>query len=169
MVPVRVRPAEARDLDAVASVYNEGIRERSATFETQERTSDDIRSWLAGPHPFLVAVRDGDDAVVVGWAHASAYRSRACYAGIGDFSVYVAALARGQGVGDALMRAFVPVCGAAGLWKLVSRVFPENTASRALCARHGFREVGTYERHAKLDGAWRDVVIVERLLPENLT
>jgi phosphinothricin acetyltransferase len=71
-------------------------------------------------------------------------------------------------VGDALMHAFVPACAAAGLWKLVSRIFPENAASRALCARHGFREVGTYEKHGKLDGAWRDVVVVERLLPENL-
>jgi phosphinothricin acetyltransferase len=62
------------------------------------------------------------------------------------------------------MRAFIPACADAGLWKLLSRIFPENTASRALCARHGFREVGRYERHALLDGAWRDVVIVERLL-----
>lgn len=67
------------------------------------------------------------------------------------------------------MSAFVPACAAAGFWKLVSRVFPENAASRALCARHGFREVGTYARHAPLDGVWRDVIIVERLLPENLT
>lgn len=149
---VHVRPATPRDLGVVAAIYNDGIRGRGATFETQERTADDLRPWLAGPHPFLVAVRDGDDADVLGWAHTSAYRPRACYAGIGDFSVYVAAGARGCRVGDALMHAFVPACGAAGLWKLVSRIFPENGASRALCARHGFREVGTYEKHAQLDG-----------------
>ena len=72
---------------------------------------------------------------------------------------------RGQGVGAALMTAFIPACERAGLWKLLSRIFPENTASRALCARFGFREVGIYEKHAQLDGVWRDVVIVERLLP----
>ena len=101
---------------------------------------------------------------VVGWVAASAYRPRECYAGIAEFSVYVAGEARGRRVGDALMAAFLPACAAAGLWKVLSRIFPENTASRALCARHGFREVGVYERHAQLDGAWRDVVIVERLL-----
>jgi phosphinothricin acetyltransferase len=67
------------------------------------------------------------------------------------------------------MTAFIPACEQAGLWKLVSRLFPENAASRALCRRHGFREVGVYEKHARLDGAWRDVVIVERLIARNLT
>ena len=83
--------------------------------------------------------------------------------------MYVAASARGRRVGDTLMAAFLPACAAAGVWKVLSRVFPENAASLALCARHGFRVVGTYEKHAKLDGVWRDVVIVERLIPENLT
>lgn len=105
---------------------------------------------------------------VVGWVAASAYRARECYAGVAEFSVYVAANSRSQRVGDALMAAFVPACANAGLWKLVSRIFPENAASGALCVRHGFREVGTYRRHAQLDGAWRDVVIVERLLHANL-
>jgi phosphinothricin acetyltransferase len=131
-------------------------------------------------HPFLVATASAPAASramtaqpvtgsVVGWIHAAPYRARACYDGIGDFSVYVAAAAQGRGVGDALMAAFLPACADAGLWKVLSRVFPENAASRALCARHGFREVGTYARHARLDGTWRDVVIVERLLPPALT
>lgn len=164
-MPHVVRPTEDGDLAAVAAIYNEGIHGRGATFETTERTPDDVRPWLAGPYPFLVAVPADDRARVLGWVHASAYRPRACYAGIAEFSVYVASRARGQRVGDALLQAFVPACTAAGFWKLVSRVFPENTASRALCARHGCREVGTYARHAQLDGVWRDVVIVERLLP----
>lgn len=154
----------------MAGIYNEGIRGRMATFETVERTEADVRRWLEGNHPFLVAERDGEGgaAEVVGWARASEYRPRACYAGIGEISVYVAARARGQRVGDALMTAFIPACAAAGLWKLVSRAFPENAPSRAMCARHGFREVGTYEKHARLDGVWRDVVIVERLIAENI-
>jgi L-amino acid N-acyltransferase YncA len=113
-------------------------------------------------HPVLVA-EDGANEVL-GWIAASAYRARPCYEGVGEFSVYVAREARGRGIGDALMAAFLPACADAGLWKLVSRIFPENTASLALCGRHGFRRVGVYERHAQLDGAWRDVVIVERLL-----
>ena len=165
-----IRAATDADTDAIAAIYNEGIRGRMATFETVERTGADVRAWLGGRHPFLVAerVRDGARPTVVGWVRASAYRPRACYDGVADFSVYVASSARGQRVGDALMREFIPACERAGLWKVLSRIFPENTASRTLCARHGFREVGTYEKHAKLDGAWRDVVIVERLIAANL-
>ena len=162
-----IRPAGDADLAAVAEIYNEGIRGRMATFETIERTAADIATWLGDPrHPFLVAERTMDAGApdVVGWVRASDYRPRACYAGVGEFSIYVASRARGQRVGDALMRAFLPACADAGLWKVLSRIFPENTTSRALCARHGFREVGTYENHAQLDGVWRDVVIVERLL-----
>lgn len=166
-----IRPATRADAAAIAAVYNEGIRGRQATFEAVERSPADVDAWLDAPdaprHPFLVA--HDDTGAVLGWVRASSYRSRECYAGIGEFSVYVANHAHGRGVGHVLMRAFVPACERAGLWKLVSRIFPENTASRALCARHGFREVGTYEKHAKLDGVWRDVVIVERLLPANLT
>jgi L-amino acid N-acyltransferase YncA len=157
-----VRLAESRDAPAIADIYNQGIGDRIATFETRERTADDILRWLGDPtHPVLVAERDGR---VVGWISASRYRDRECYAGIAEFSVYVARDARGQGVGDALMRAFLPACEAAGLWKVLSRVFPENTASLRLCERHGFRQVGVYRRHARLDGVWRDVIIVERLL-----
>lgn len=153
-----VRAATLADAAAIAAIYNEGIRGRASTFETRERTALEVEGWF-GSRPLLVAERA---ALVVGWAAASEYRARACYDGVGDFSVYVAARARGQAVGSALLAALLPACAAAGLWKLVSRVFPENAASRALCARHGFREVGVYRRHARLDGVFRDVVIVER-------
>lgn len=163
---VDIRPAVNADAPAIALIYNEGIRDRVATFETRERTPEDLLAWLGDPaHPVLVAQTGGE---VLGWVAASTYRPRECYAGIGEFSVYVARSTRSRGVGDALMRAFIPVCEAAGLWKLISRIFPENRASLALCARHGFREVGIYERHARLDGVWRDVVIVERLLDNSM-
>jgi L-amino acid N-acyltransferase YncA len=159
-----VRPATAADVPAITRISNEGISGRTATFETRERTPDEVRGWLDDPrHPVLVAEADGR---VVGWVAASTYRPRECYAGIAEFSVYVAGSARGRRVGDALLAEFLPACEAAGLWKVLSRIFPENHASRRLCARHGFREVGTYARHARLDGAWRDVVIVERTLGE---
>lgn len=159
-----IRPATAADAPDVAEIYNEGIRQRIATFETRERTPDEVLHWVADArYPILVAVRYGR---VLGWIAASKYRERECYVGVGEFSVYVRSSARGQGVGDALMAAFLPACEAAGLWKLVSRIFPENLPSLALCRRHGFREVGIYLRHGRLDGEWRDVVIVERLLGE---
>lgn len=164
--PPPIRPAVAADAPRIAAIYNEGIRERIATFETRERAAADLVPWLEDTrYPFLVAERKGE---VVGWVAASQYRPRACYAGVAEFSVYVARDRRGTGVGRTLMDAFLTACAAAGFWKLLSRVFPENRGSRALLAACGFREVGVYENHARLDGAWRDVVIVERLLTQNV-
>ena len=161
-----VRPAVEHDLDSIAEIYNQGIRDRMATFETRERSPYELKGWLEDAHyPLLVAEHDGE---VLGWIHASSYRPRDCYAGIAEFSIYIAKSARGQGVGQALLPTFLKACEAQGFWKVLSRVFPENKASLRLCKRHGFRELGIYEKHAKLDGIWRDVVIVERLLEGNL-
>jgi phosphinothricin acetyltransferase len=163
-MPVIVRPATAADAPAITRIYNEGIRGRGATFETRERTVADILKWFDDPRfPILVAEESGE---VVGWAAASSYRARECYAGIAEYSIYVASSHHGRGVGNTLMPVFLEACRQAGFWKVLSRLFPENAASRALCARHGFREVGVYERHASLDGVWRDVVIVERVLAQ---
>lgn len=118
-------------------------------------------------YPLLVAVDDRD--AVLGWAALSSYRSRNCYAGIAEFSIYLDRAARGRGMGRPLLDALIDVARERGFWKLVSRIFPFNAASRALCRACGFREVGTYEKHAQLEGRWLDVVIVERLIPENLT
>ncbi len=162
VVSVRLRPAVPADADAITRIYNEGIRGRAATFETRERASDEVRRWFDDARfPILVAT---DGEVVVGWAASSAYRSRDCYAGIAEYSIYVATSHHGRGVGRALMPALLDALEAAGFWKVLSRLFPENAGSRALAARFGFREVGVYQRHARLDGEWRDVVIVERLL-----
>jgi phosphinothricin acetyltransferase len=161
-----VRPATEEDLAAIAKIYNQGIRDRIASFETRERSPEDIRVWLERHrHPLLLAQQDGE---VLGWVAASDYRPRDCYAGIAEFSIYIAKSARGQGVGSALLSEFLEACENAGFWKVLSRIFPENKASLALCKKHGFREVGSCKKHAKLDGTWRDVVIVERLLERNL-
>jgi L-amino acid N-acyltransferase YncA len=160
----RARPATLHDADAIARIYNEGIRDRVGTFETRERTVDDVRTWFDGRHPVIVVEDEGG---IVAFASTSSYRSRQCYAGIADFSVYVARDRRGQGAGRVALTALIEAVRTAGFWKLVSRVFVENTASRKLMAAMGFREVGIYQKHAQLDGEWRDVVIVEKLLPEN--
>ena len=163
-----IRHAGPSDAPTIADIYNEGIVDRSATFETQPRTADDILGRLADGErfPMLVAVEEG---VVRGWAALSVYRSRPCYAGIAEFSIYLDRAARGRGVGRQLLAALIDAARDRGYWKLVSRVFPFNTASRALCRSCGFREVGIYEKHGCLDGVWLDVVVVERLIPENLT
>ena len=161
---ISVRAATPADAADIARIYNQGIAERIATFETRPRTPAEIAATLrerSARFPTVVVERDGR---VVGWAGASEYRARECYAGIAEFSVYVDRDSRGEGVGRAAMDALIARCEARGFWKLVSRVFPENAPSLALLRRCGFREVGIYRRHAKLDGAWRDVVIVERLM-----
>lgn len=166
----RAVPEDARD---IADIYNRAIQERIATFETDLRDETAMRAWIAGRdarHPVLVAVSRGagDRLRVVAWASIATYRPRACYDGVGEFSIYVRDGLRGHGIGRRLLTALVDEARDLGYWKLVSRIFPENVASRRLVARCGFREVGVYEKHGKLDGMWLDTVIVERLIPENV-
>ncbi len=158
------RPARPDDAAAIAAIYNQGIEDRMATFETDPRTAAQVESLLRSllaTHPAVVVER-GARAVAFAWT--VPYSGRPCYAGIGEFSVYVERAARGAGAGRAALCALVEACELAGFWKLVSRVFPENVPSRRLCASTGFREVGVHRRHGRLDGVWRDVVIVERLM-----
>lgn len=165
LMALAARPATPADAERIAQIYNEGIEDRVGTFETRPRATGDIQAWFDGRHPIVVVEEDGE---VIAFASTSTYRARECYAGIAEFSVYVARAGRGRGAGKIAMRALIDAAKPAGIWKLVSRIFIENTASRRLMASMGFREVGIYQKHAKLDGHWRDVVIVERLIPENI-
>ncbi|MFO0995528.1 MAG: arsinothricin resistance N-acetyltransferase ArsN1 family A [Alphaproteobacteria bacterium] len=169
MTMLRVRPATAEDADAIARIYNQGIEERIATYDTNLRTADEIAAQIrekSPRYPTIVVERAG---TVVAWAWAKPYSTRACYAGIVDHSVYVAREARGIGAGTLALDGLIRACVDEGCWKITSRIFPENTASLALHERVGFRVVGTYERHAKVDGVWRDSVIVEKLIGEAAT
>jgi L-amino acid N-acyltransferase YncA len=159
------RVASRADAPDLARIYNEGLEDRLGTFETRPRTIEDISRWFDGRHPAVV-VQDAAGQIVA-FASTSSYRARDCYEGIAEFSVYVARAHRGRGAGRVAMESLIAEASRAGFWKLLSRIFIENAPSRRLMANVGFREVGTYERHAQLDGVWRDVVIVERLLPEN--
>jgi len=165
-----IRLATESDAAAIASIYNQGIRSRRATFETEKRTPAERRQWLrqhGAHHPVLVITiptGPGGDEQVAGWAAISPYSSRACYQGIGEFSVYVDAGHRGKGLGRRLLDALIHEAAELGYWKLIGRLFPDNAASRALCRSCGFREVGILRRHGQLDGQWLDNVLVERLL-----
>jgi len=157
------RLAIPADAPAITAIYNQGIADRVATFETQPRTEETVNGWFGTRHPIVVV--EHEDRVVA-FAATSGYRSRECYAGVAEFSVYVEREIRGRGAGQIAMEALIREASAAGFWKLLSRVFVENAASRRLLRALGFREVGVYQRHAQLDGIWRDVVIVERLLDD---
>jgi L-amino acid N-acyltransferase YncA len=160
------RLATRADAAAIARIYNQGIDDRIATFETEHRTTEDIERLLAERgtrYPTVVVERDGQ---VVAWAGAGSYRARPCYDPIAEHSVYVERDHRGGGNGRLALEALAAEAERRGFLKLVSRIFPENVGSLALHRKVGFREVGIYHRHGKLDGHWRDCVIVEKLLGE---
>jgi phosphinothricin acetyltransferase len=158
---IRTRPARREDAAVIARIYNQGIEDRLATFETDPRTEKDVLGWFDDGRTLVVVE---EDARIRAYAVAFSYRARACYAGVREFSVYVAREDRGRGYGRAALAGLIEAARGRGDWKLLSRLFPENAASRQLLASLGFREVGTYRRHARLDGEWRDVVIVEKLI-----
>jgi len=162
---VQPRVAGPRDAEAIALIYNEGIAERIATFETRPRTAGEIQDWFGSGFPIVVVEEEG---TVISFANTSAYSTRECYSGVAEFSVYTAGDARGRGAGTLAMKTLLEAAEEADIWKLVARVFVENEPSRRLLLSLGFREVGIHEKHARLDETWRDVVVVERLIPANL-
>jgi L-amino acid N-acyltransferase YncA len=153
-----IRELQPADWPDVARIFEEGIRTGNATFET---TAPTWETWDAGhlADHRLVVTLDGD---VVGWAALSAVSDRACYSGVAEHSIYVAERVRGLGFGRQLLAALVAAADAGGIWTLQSGVFPENEASLALHLSLGFRVVGVRERLGRLDGVWRDVVLLER-------
>jgi len=127
---LRTRAATLADAAAIAVIYNEGIADRIATFETEPRLAAQIAEWFSGRRLLIVA--ETESAEPVAFAASFPYSDRPCYRGIGEFSVYVRRDYRGRGAGRTVLAALVEVATAAGLHKLTSRVFPENIASRAL-------------------------------------
>jgi L-amino acid N-acyltransferase YncA len=155
---LQVDELTAGDWPAVSAIYAEGIASRNATFETAVPSWDDWeRAHLS--HDGLVGRVDGE---LVGWAALSRVSERQCYRGVAEDSVYVRKGHHGRGVGRALLSALISRAEAAGVWTIQAGVFPENLASLKLHVACGFRVVGIRERIGQLDGAWRDVVLLER-------
>jgi L-amino acid N-acyltransferase YncA len=148
----------AGDWPAVSAIYAEGIATRNATFETTVPSWDEWACAHMGHHRLVGRVDDE----VVGWAALSRVSTRQCYRGVVEDSVYIRRGHRGQGVGHALLSKLVAQAEAAGIWTIEAGVFPENLASLRLHVACGFRVVGVRERIGQLDGAWRDVVFLER-------
>jgi L-amino acid N-acyltransferase YncA len=156
-----VRPLTAADWPAVRAIFAEGIAGGDATFETAAPGwADWDRAHLAGHR--LVACAGGR---VVGWAALAPVSARPAYSGVAEASVYVAGAAAGRGVGRALLERLVEGAEGDGIWTVQAGIFPENAASLALHRRCGFRTVGVRERVGKLEGRWRDVVLLERRSP----
>jgi phosphinothricin acetyltransferase len=161
---VLTRAATPGDAARIAAIYNVGIAERAATFDTDPVDAAHVEDWLGrSAERVLVAEVDGD---VVGWARVIASEERCASRGVGEYTIYLDRKSRGHGVGRRLLDDLVSAAEEAGYWKLQGRLFTTNEASIALARRCGFREVGVYERHGRLDGEWKDLLIVERLLGE---
>ena len=169
MKGVRIEAMRAEHADAVLTIYQAGLDTRNASFETQ---APDWATWDRAhlpEHRFVALEADpagsnngGVDGEVLGWVASSPTSSRCVYAGVVEESIYIATMARGRGIGRALLKAFIESTESAGVWTVQSGIFPENTASLALHASAGFRVIGTRERVGEHFGRWRDVVLVER-------
>jgi phosphinothricin acetyltransferase len=162
--PVVVRAARPDDAEAIARIHNEGIAERVATFQTAIQQGPSIAEAIEGGRLVLVAAR-GDE--VVGWASVAPYDdAHEYYSGVGEATLYVRRQARREGTGRALLAALAEEAERRGYHKLVGKIFTTNGPSIALVRASGWREVGLHERHGRLDGEWKDVLVVEMLLGE---
>lgn len=163
MSELRIRPAEPPDAEAIAAIYNQGIEERQATFQTRAHDPGELelKTEQRGGH-LLVADADSE---VVGWAGWAGYDDPAeHYAGVGECAVYVARDARRGGVAAALLASLAEEAPKAGLHKFVAKIFTSNEPSIELFRGAGYREVGVHLRHGNLEGEWKDVLVMERLL-----
>jgi phosphinothricin acetyltransferase len=171
MSSYRVRHATEADAAAICRIYNQGIEDRVATLETELRTPEERRQWLAarGPrHPVIVAEPEiasgGPPAPILGWGSLNQYTARECYRHVADFSLYVERGHRGKGVGKVLLARLIELAREHGYHKMVLSAFPTNTGGMALYEKMGFRTVGIYREQGLLDGRWVDTIVMEKLL-----
>lgn len=191
MTAYRVRLAAAPDAEAICRIYNQGIEDRVATLETELRTPDERRQWLASRsprHPVIVAelaefivagtVRPAltgsadnpsgsstdNPSGPIGWASLNVFNAREAYRFVADISVYVERGWRGRGVGRVLLEKLTELGRVHGFHKLVLSAFPGNAGGMALYAKSGFRTVGIYHEQGQLDGKWVDTIVMEKLL-----
>ena len=164
MSAITIRPADERDAEAICVIYNQGIEDRVATLETEMRTPEERREWMAARtarHPVIVAEADGR---VIGWGSLNSYNPRAAYRYVADFSVYVERAWRGRGVGRRLLTQLIAAAKAIGYHKMMLSAFPTNASGVALYERMGFTKVGICREMGLLDGQWVDTLIMEKLL-----
>jgi phosphinothricin acetyltransferase len=154
-----ILPLQPDDWPAVRDIYAQGIATGNATFETEV---PDWKKWDANHRPDCRLVAHDAKGTLLGWAALSQVSARRVYSGVAEVSVYVAAEARGRGLGKALLEALIEQSENAGVWTLQAGIFPENVASIVLHKGLGFRAVGIRQRIGKLEHRWRDVLLLER-------
>jgi L-amino acid N-acyltransferase YncA len=157
---IQIRRAQAHDVAGIAEIFNKVLEDRAATFETRPATPENVERWIADD---IVIVAEHGSALV-GWAKAGPYADRHYYDGVREATLYVAREARRIGVGHALLEGLAVEAAGQGAHKLVGKVFSSNEGSIALLGGLGWREVGVHHRHGELDGEWKDVLVVEKLL-----
>ena len=183
MTEYRVRAARVADDEAICRIYNQGIQDRVATLETEPRTADERRQWLASRSPrYPVIVAEVAEpastsigppteragltvpATIIGWGSLNVFNPREAYRFVADFSVYVERGWRGKGAGRVLLQTLVELGREHGFHKLVLSAFPFNASGMALYEKLGFRTIGVYREQGQIDGRWVDTIIMEKLL-----
>ncbi len=159
-----LRAATNGDLEAIAAIYNQGIADRVATLETQPKSRGEIEQWWSehnDPYAVLIALQRDH---IVGWAALNRFSARCAHAEIADVSVYVERDYRGRGVGFTLLSELARAARRKGFRKLVLHALDSNERGKRLYSRAGFREVGVFREHGRIDGRYVDVVAMERIL-----
>jgi L-amino acid N-acyltransferase YncA len=159
-----VRPATEADAAAICRIYNQGIEDRVATLETELRTPDERKQWMAAKGPRYPVIVAEDRGQIAGWGSLNQYNARDCYRHVADFSIYVERAYRGKGVGKVMLARLVELARELGFHKMVLSAFPTNTGGMTLYEKMGFRTVGVYKEQGLLDGRWVDTIIMEKLL-----
>jgi len=165
---ISVRLAEKADIPLITRIYNQGIADRVATLETDEKTIEDRTAWFEShrlTHPVLIAEMKG---TVVGFASLNVFNSRCAYNGVADFSIYIERPLRGIGIGSVLMEALIEKASELGYHKLVLSALSNNEKGKTLYKKFGFREVGVYKEQGILDGKWIDILIMEKILDSTI-
>jgi len=161
---LNLRPARASDAESICLIYNQGIEDRVATLETELRTPEERREWMAARGPRLPVIVAESGGAIVGWGSLNVFNPRPAYRHVADFSVYVERAWRGKGVGHRLLERLIEVAREIGYHKMVLSTFPTNAGGVRLYERLGFSRVGVYHEQGMLDGQWVDTLIMEKLL-----
>lgn len=161
---MHIRFARLEDVESILLIYNQGIEDRIATLEVDQKDMDYMTNWFnshTGRYRVFVAEHEGE---VIGWASLHPYSHRCAYAGVGEISVYIRRDWRGKGVGQKVLTALEEFAKENGFHKLVLATFPFNQLGQGLYRKMGFHEVGTFKKQGQLDGKWVDVMWMEKLL-----